>query len=108
MHRPVCTENASMALIRFEGEIVMDAVQDFKADIEQFLEASNRPDIAIDLSRVTFMDSSGIGFLIGLRKRYGEGGRTLSLIAPTPPIKKLLDMLKLTDYFHVTPHPPAP
>ena len=45
------------------------------------------------------MDSSGVGLLLGLRRFCQQRDKTLHLANPAPPIKKLLDMLRLTEYF---------
>ncbi|MDQ7831702.1 MAG: STAS domain-containing protein [Desulfovibrionaceae bacterium] len=81
------------------GEIVMDMIQEYKVRTERLLSADGCREVVADLSGVTFMDSSGIGFLIGLRRRAESSGRRFRLQNPSPQIKKLLDMLRLSDFF---------
>ncbi len=94
----VRSENGSV-VIHLDGEIVMDMVQEFKLEVENLLTRDGCREVVADLSGVTFMDSSGIGFLIGLRRRAEAAGRRFRLQNPSPPIRKLLDMLKLSDFF---------
>ncbi|QLA17299.1 STAS domain-containing protein [Desulfolutivibrio sulfoxidireducens] len=86
-------------VILLAGEIVMDMVQEFKMEVESLLTRDGCHEVVADLSAVTFMDSSGIGFLIGLHRRAEAAGRRFRLQNPSPPIKKLLNMLKLSDFF---------
>ncbi|KUG29027.1 anti-sigma f factor antagonist (spoiiaa-2) [hydrocarbon metagenome] len=81
------------------GEIVMDMIQEYKVRMEHHLCADGCREVVADLSGVTFMDSSGIGFLIGLRRRAESSGRRFRLQNPSPQINKLLNMLRLSDFF---------
>lgn len=96
-------ETDQAIILGFSGEIIMDVVADMKAEIEQLADCSPRKPVILDLGAVTFMDSSGVGLLIGLRRMCLEQGKTLTVTNPSPPIKKLLDMLRLTEYFSVQP-----
>ena len=77
----------------------MDAISECRDAVEQQTKASPAPVVTVDLADVTFMDSSGVGFLIGLRRLCQEQGKSLTVANPSAPIKKLLDMLRLTPYF---------
>jgi anti-anti-sigma factor len=94
-----CEETDAALVVRLSGEIIMDAVTERRAEVERLALAAAAPAVVVDLSGVAFMDSSGVGFLIGLRRLCQDHGKTLSVANPTPPIKKLLAMLRLTDYF---------
>jgi len=94
-----CEETDAALVVRLSGEIIMDAVTECRAEVERLVLAAAAPAVVVDLSGVAFMDSSGVGFLIGLRRLCQDHDKTLSVANPTPPIKKLLAMLRLTDYF---------
>ena len=94
-------------VVCLSGEIIMDAVSESKAEVERLALQTAAPAVVIDLAAVGFMDSSGVGFLIGLRRLCQERGKTMTVANPAPPIKKLLDMLRLSDYFGVAPKPAA-
>ncbi len=102
-----CEEMDTALVVRLSGEIIMDAVTECRAEVERLALASAAPAVVVDLSAVAFMDSSGVGFLIGLRRLCQEHDKTLSLANPTPAIKKLLAMLRLTDYFAAPQPGPA-
>ena len=102
-----CEETDAALVVRLSGEIIMDAVTECRAEVEHLALAAAAPAVVVDLSAVAFMDSSGVGFLIGLRRLCQEHDKTLSLANPTPAIKKLLAMLRLTDYFAAPQPGPA-
>ena len=55
--------------------------------------AGHHPQMAIDLSAVTFMDCGGYGGLVASRRGIEEGGRTLTIRGLTGQPKRLLDLI---------------
>lgn len=52
-----------------------------------------RPDeLILDLSRVCFMDSSGLGLILGRYTKAVELGILFKVANPTPQIKRILDL----------------
>jgi anti-sigma B factor antagonist len=52
-------------------------------------------DLAVDMSGVTFIGAAGIGVLVAAANRAREAGGSLSLLAPSPRVRWLLDVLHL-------------
>ncbi|MFD0683488.1 STAS domain-containing protein [Actinomadura fibrosa] len=59
------------------------------------------PLVVIDLSGVTFCDSSGLAMLVGARRRTEARGAGVVLAAPDPHLTRLLSMTGLRDAFTV-------
>lgn len=55
----------------------------------------------VDMPNVRFLDSTGVGLLIQLRKRLHEAGHCLVLIAPSRAVRRTLGAMQLTDFFFV-------
>jgi anti-sigma B factor antagonist len=51
--------------------------------------------LAVDMSGVTFIGAAGIGVLVAAANRAREAGGSLSLLAPPPQLRRLLDVLHL-------------
>jgi len=51
--------------------------------------------VAVDMSGVTFLGAAGIGVLVAAANRAREAGGSLSLLAPSPRVRWLLDVLRL-------------
>ena len=57
--------------------------------------------LAIDLSKLRYMNSSGIGVLITLLTKFRNAGGDVVLIKPSSHIEKLLLITKLNSIFEV-------
>jgi anti-sigma B factor antagonist len=62
---------------------------------------AGRSPLLIDLSAVTFMDSSGLAVLLDLHQRAGERGERVAFIAPSQPVRLLFDVTGLGDELHL-------
>ncbi len=69
------------------------------------MEAAERDDheIVVDLSHLAFLDSTGLGALIGAHKRAAEHGGSVRLVAQEGQILRLLRITGLLDVFAVYP-----
>jgi anti-sigma B factor antagonist len=69
------------------------------------LEAADRAnhEIVVDLTQLEFLDSTGLGALIGAHKRAAEHGGSVRLVAHEGQILRLLRITGLLDVFSVYP-----
>jgi anti-anti-sigma factor len=58
-----------------------------------------QPARLIDMSGVTFMDSSGLGFLVGLARAQKDRGGTVALVDASEPVRLLLTASGDSDVF---------
>ena len=85
-----------MVFISIEGNIEISFIKEFKnqlIDIGQ----NEDTDIEIDLSRVDYIDSSGIGVLILLYKIQTKKGKNFKLIDVSPKIISILRLCYLSE-----------
>jgi anti-sigma B factor antagonist len=75
--------------------------------LREGLNASDGPDLAVDLRGVRFMDSMGLGVLIGARRRTVEGDGRFALVCTEGPVLRVLDVSGLTTVFEVVSSPEA-
>lgn len=59
------------------------------------------PLLVVDLSSVTFIDSMGLGVLIGAAQRVDDVGGTLRLVIAEPRILKLFEITGLLEIFTI-------
>jgi len=57
--------------------------------------------VMVDMSDVTFMDSSGLRVLVEAQQRAESGGPSLVLRSPSRQITRLLDLTGLTENFQI-------
>src|SRR5579862_673622 len=66
--------------------------------------ADGRPCL-LDTDKVKFIDSTGVGWLVRLQKEIRSMGQDLILLAPSPPLRQALGLMKLDDFFASAPDP---
>ncbi len=76
----------------------------FKDLMREVLQAA-APRVVLDLSRVDFLDSSGLGAVVAVMKLAGPG-RSLELAALTPTVQKVFRLTRMDQVFTI--HPSAP
>jgi anti-anti-sigma factor len=85
------------------GEIDAHTAGDLAAALEPFTDApTGGSDVSLDLSGVTFMDSSGIRVLIDAHRRVEAAGDRLVVANPSRAVRRLLEISGLTDHLNVT------
>jgi len=85
--------------INFKGEITLEITTDIKKQIDSTLKEPGFQAVIIDLSQITFIDSSGIGFLVALNTRVMGQGKALYLFQPSGQVVKTLELVQLANFF---------
>lgn len=67
--------------------------------------ASTSRHCLLDASRVVFVDSTGMGFLVRLQRKLRADGFELVIIGPSPALNRALRLMKLTEFFNLVPDP---
>ena len=84
----------------FSGKLTMgEGTSSLRNKIRELVAGGSRQ-IVLDLADVSYMDSSGLGSLVGLKvSALREGYCTLELVNLTPRVKELLRLSNLTQLF---------
>jgi len=81
------------------GEIDVDSSAGLDQAIHVGLRSS--PRVIVDMTQVTFVDSSGLGVLVGARRHAAALGGSVSLVQPPPVVLKILVGTQLQQSFPV-------
>jgi anti-sigma B factor antagonist len=65
-------------------------------------------ELVVDLSGVGFMDSSGVGCLVAIRREARRSGVELSLVCPEGPVRRVLALMKLDQVLALRSDPDEP
>jgi anti-sigma B factor antagonist len=88
-----------ITLLDVEGVIKLgESAQFFAQTLERAL-SEDKGHVIIDFSRINFIDSTGIGELVGYLGRFRSFQRELVLVNPTERIRKLLQVARLDKLF---------
>lgn len=77
-------------VVRLTGEVDMATSPAVKETLSELVEGGHLA-VVVDLSEVTFMDSSGLHVLVDTQHRLSESGGKVVLRKPGPAVDKLLD-----------------
>ena len=78
--------------IRVSGEMDHHGVRDTRREVDELI-LKNRPKILIlDLSRIDFMDSSGLGFVLGRLRTMNDMKGSVAVLNPTRRAEEMLKM----------------
>lgn len=92
---------SGLVLVHCTGQITFEVTDGLKRELSASLDKGESTGLAMDLSEVTFMDSSGIGLLAALHSRMKGEDRRFVLVAPSQQVCKVLKLVKLYDFFEV-------
>lgn len=95
-------EVSRIPVLRVTGEIDVCTAPEFKSVINKaiFAGATN---LIVDLTDVSYMDSSGFGTLLGATKRIRPRGGTVTLVGCSEAIERMLKITRLDTIFGVYP-----
>ncbi|MHC2998409.1 STAS domain-containing protein [Microbacterium sp. HJ5] len=92
------------AVIRPEGRLTATSVPQLRKAVDELVSGGS-PRIVVDLGGTEFVDSSGLGALIGGLKAARLAGGDLRIAATTEPVRRVL---KLTNLDRVLRDHPTP
>ncbi len=99
-------ERKGLSVVELAGEIDVYTSPKVKDAVGALIDKGVY-NLVIDLERVKYIDSTGLGVLIGGLKRVREHGGAVSLVCTNPQIKKIFDITGLVKIFGMYDSIPA-
>ena len=93
-------ENNDEIIIKPVGEVDIYTSPDLKETLTEIINQSN-VNMVIDGEKLEYIDSTGLGVLIGALKKIKEKERNITITNIKPNIKKLFDITGLNKVFVV-------
>jgi anti-sigma B factor antagonist len=93
------TEDGQVTILTVDGDLVIgESESTFKRTVNRLLE-EGKVNLLVDMRKVGFLDSSGLGALVrAMTSSQKEGGQT-KLLGAGPQVRKLLEMTRLDSVF---------
>jgi stage II sporulation protein AA (anti-sigma F factor antagonist) len=79
-------------LVRPNGELDLGVADRFRRTLDETIEKGKAKNLVFNLARVSFVDSSGLGVLLGRYKRVSKQGGKVFIVSPQPQVRKVLDL----------------
>ena len=92
------TEKNDWAVIAVTGEVDVATVPRLREQLHSLV-AQGSHHIVVDLDAVDFLDSTGLGVLVGALKRVRTHDGELALVCTQPRIRKVFEVTGLTKVF---------
>jgi len=94
-------------LLYLEGDDCLDCstAADVRAEVLKTIDGSS--DVVMDLSRVQFVDSAGLGVLITVFKATRKNGKKARFAGARPEVHHIMEVIHLNRILELSPNVPA-
>ena len=92
--------NDKGATIVLDGDIDLEKTEELRDQAMQSLDKNH--ELEFDMSKVEYIDSSGVSVLIELRQKAEEQSKKFTIKSPSEQVSSVLKMAKLFDFFTIT------
>jgi anti-sigma B factor antagonist len=93
---------ADATVIHVVGEVDLTTAPELREVLIDVLSTAPATHLIVDLSGVGFVDSTGIGVMVGAHKRVTANGGRFSAVIATPGVRKVLQTTGLLQAWRVT------
>ncbi len=93
-------EQTDRTVLAVTGEIDVQTSVELRTQVDD-LDVSHRT-LVLDLSAVGFVDSSGLGALLGIKKQQERAGGRLVLAGLSAPVRRIIAITKMDRVFDLT------
>ena len=94
--------NRRTLILRVSGELDMLVADDFRRKTDALMVNHCSRNLVLNLSGVNFIDSSGLGAILGRYKNITMGGGKVALVGAPPQVRRILELsgiLRITSEF---------
>lgn len=85
-------EKDSILCVRLDGELDHHTSEMLRKEVDELLQKGTYKHLILNLENLSFMDSSGLGVILGRYKQITNIGGEMVVCSITPPIRRLLEM----------------
>jgi anti-sigma B factor antagonist len=90
--------DAGTSIVSVDGEIHVSTAPEFSGALSATVE-SGRTRLVLDLSGVTFIDSTGLSVLLNALRRVTRAGGRMALVCSNPTVLRLFEITRLDSTF---------
>lgn len=94
-------------IVRISGEFDLRVADLSRRDIDQKLKAQRAKNLLFNLGGVTFIDSSGLGIILGRYRKVTENGGKVVITNVPPKVTRILELSGINRLIPVYPNETA-
>jgi anti-sigma B factor antagonist len=95
-------QRADATVVHVSGELDIASAAQLRTVLIDVLATSPATHLVVDLEGVSFIDSTGIGVVVGAHRRVTANGGSFSAVVTTPVVRKVLQTTGLLQAWRVT------
>lgn len=88
------------ACVLVEGEVDVSNADELRNAVDAAI-VLDAPEVTVDLSQVPYIDSTGIGVLVGAAHRAADAGKKLVVASPQKNVARVLGLLGVADDLNI-------
>ena len=92
----------STQVVALDGEIDIEVAPDLRRRLHEAVDASPGSTVTIDMAKVTFIDSTGLGLLVSALKRARQSGGSVTIANAAPNVAKVFRITGLDQVLEVS------
>ena len=94
--------DSSTAVISVEGELHVSTAPEFSRALNAAI-AGGTTSVVLDMTAVSFVDSTGLSVLLNTLRRVTRRGGRLAIACSNPTVQRLYEITRLDSTFDITP-----
>lgn len=96
--------STNVKIVHLVGELDEVTVETSKEHIDPLLADTNIHQLIFDFTKLKFINSKGIGYLVSVHTHLTKDGRSMSIAGATEPVMDVLSLVGLTNIipYHAT------
>ena len=88
----ISTVSEGILYVKLSGDIDHHSAKGVRDSIDDLIKRNNPAELEMDLSAVDFMDSSGLGLVLGRYKKQADMGGKMKIVNPTRRVMQILQL----------------
>lgn len=82
-------------VVRLDGELDVCGANEFRNSVDDALELTGAKHILLNMQGVNFIDSSGLGVILGRYKRIAQQGGKILVVHLAPQVQRIFELAGL-------------
>ena len=97
----VLNHEPGSSLLQLEGRFTFESHSTFRTVTQAILDATGTGEITLDLSGLSYLDSSSLGMLLLLKEKAEPKGIQVVLLKPSPVVLGILKIVQFGKLFEI-------